>query len=95
MKTLEVEKLRLEESIMHMQTARARRDPGDDDSYIICATCTAAKVHNDIICYCGRGGRVCNCQNFKTGRIPCVLKLKCVNSTEALSCSCSNWLAGN
>ena len=34
-------------------------------------------------------------QNFKTGRIPRVLKIKCMNSTEALSCTCSNWLAGN
>ena len=80
MKQFELEKLRLEERIMHMremvmheQTARAGMDPGDDD-YIICATCTAARVHHDIICYCGRGGRVCNCQNFKTGRIPRVLK---------------------
>lgn len=58
-----------------VQTARAGMDPGDDD-YIICAICTTARVHDDIICYCGRGGRLCDCQNFKTGRIPCVLKNK-------------------
>ena len=59
---------------MHEETARAEMDPGDDD-YIICAIRTAARVHDDIIRYCGRGGRVCNCQNFKTGRIPRVLKI--------------------
>ena len=71
MKHLEVKKADLEEHAMHMQqmvmheqTARASKDPGGDD-YIICAICTAARVYDDIICSCGRGGRVCNCQNFK------------------------------
>ena len=71
MKHLEVKKTDLEENVMRMQrsvmyeqTARASKDPGGDD-YIICAICTAARVYDDIICSCGRGGRVCNCQNFK------------------------------
>jgi len=51
MKQLELEKLRVEERIMRMQTARASKDPGDDD-YIICAICTAARVHDDILCIC-------------------------------------------
>ena len=47
MKQLELEKVLVEENIMHMQTARAGKDPGDDD-YIICAICTAARVQDDI-----------------------------------------------
>jgi len=46
MKQLELEKVRLEESIMRMQTARASKDWGDD-GYVICAICTAARVHDD------------------------------------------------
>ena len=59
MKQLELEKVRLEESIMRMQTARASKDPGDD-GYVICVICTAASLHDDIIGYCGRRGRACN-----------------------------------
>jgi len=47
MKQLELEKVLVEENIMDEETARAGMDPGDDD-YIICAICTAARVHDDI-----------------------------------------------
>ena len=74
MKQLELEKVRLEDKVMrmqsmvmHEQTARVGNDDNIIVPYVLLQECMMT------MCYCSRGGRACNCQNFKTRRIPQVL----------------------
>jgi len=65
-----------------------------------CGVCVCVCVHVVCVCVCACGvcARVCTCvhqeHDSKQENLQHVLKTEHVISTEALSCTYSNWLAG-
>ena len=52
--------------------------------------CESTQWHHG---YCGGRGRACNHQNFNQADSPTYTKIEHISSTEALPCTCSDWLA--